>query len=309
MSKDPSSPIPRYLYRVYAKDNNGDNSPDKIVSAAVAHGGRSKLMEIPNAEVKAMLETHFQWKNTLPRDEFISWTSSLLYALQYAVRKTIYRSLEDDIMICVLDTHRLQDLEGVEVVKEEEAKPHYSASRNDYQAPGQPTIIINNNGPQIKTEYVAPLACGLHRFTSACDLIGLYGIPATDKLRYEYHTTEYLAHGVLHIGHNEASSTVSLASLRRKGLFELIPELDDKYSKRWLYLRVDSLRKAMVSRVSTTSLPEVVLATRISSLFSSGDRGERTKLVVVMMMALLGLRKRDPDDSAFVAFLSCLKGT
>ena len=53
---------------------------------------------------QAKLRKHLSWA-IHNDDEFISWTSSLLWALQFAVRKTKF-SAEHELRVCVLDTSR-----------------------------------------------------------------------------------------------------------------------------------------------------------------------------------------------------------
>lgn len=59
---------------------------------------------MPYDVAKANLRKHLAWTN-FSNSEFISWTSSLLWALQFAVRKTKY-SAEHELRLCVLDTSR-----------------------------------------------------------------------------------------------------------------------------------------------------------------------------------------------------------
>ena len=53
---------------------------------------------------QAKLRNHLGW-TIYTDDEFISWTSSLLWALQFAIRKT-KKSSEHELRVCVLDTSR-----------------------------------------------------------------------------------------------------------------------------------------------------------------------------------------------------------
>ena len=53
---------------------------------------------------EAQLRQHLAWTKFID-DEFISWTSSLLWALQFAVHKT-EKSTEHELRVCVLDTSR-----------------------------------------------------------------------------------------------------------------------------------------------------------------------------------------------------------
>ena len=63
-----------------------------------------------------MLEDHLTWwtpRDDRPFTEFTSWISSLLFAVQLAVRKTRrskkqpFKSEEEDVKLCVLDTSNL----------------------------------------------------------------------------------------------------------------------------------------------------------------------------------------------------------
>ena len=104
--------IPRYLWRVYADDANGFNDPTIFASAAavsdIAHAG---MIEIPLKSLKGMLTGHLEWKRDVLNNEFISFTSSLLYALQFAVCKTrkkndaSFRRDESKVKICLVDAN------------------------------------------------------------------------------------------------------------------------------------------------------------------------------------------------------------
>ena len=59
---------------------------------------------MPYDVAQANLRKHLAWTK-FSNSEFISWTSSLLWALQFAVRKT-RSSTEHELRVCVLDTSR-----------------------------------------------------------------------------------------------------------------------------------------------------------------------------------------------------------
>ncbi|KAL6719267.1 hypothetical protein ACLMJK_003506 [Lecanora helva] len=106
---DASKVIPRYLYRVYAPDSMGLNIEGVFKSEAhVQEQAHRTLTQIPHKDANVMLEKHFRWDP--PNSEFISWTSSLLWALLFALRKTVhpanprFASAKQDIKLCVLDT-------------------------------------------------------------------------------------------------------------------------------------------------------------------------------------------------------------
>ena len=100
---------PRYLYRTYSKRSNGYNSVEVFKSAGSYNGfARDTIFDIPQAEARAMLEYHFLWKNK-PSDEFTSWSASLLWVLQHAVRKAGPATWNDgEIRLSVLDTKGLE---------------------------------------------------------------------------------------------------------------------------------------------------------------------------------------------------------
>ncbi|KAK4692504.1 hypothetical protein P7C71_g4717, partial [Lecanoromycetidae sp. Uapishka_2] len=221
----------------------GINNTTTFASAAAKAGKAHAIWkDIPYEECRTALRKHFEWVH-FHSSEFISWTSSLLYALQYAVRKTRNRrypnavSSETYINICLLDTH--------------------AAKMKAY---------------------------------AASDLIGVYKLSG-DDFHDEYHTNEYTAHGQLDV--RNCSSTVTLEKLRTDGLFELVPELDEKGEKHYLFLRVQYLRQTLFSNPSAITNAEGQTAMRVASLF-------RKQYALPAMIALLSLRLRRPEDAEFV---------
>ncbi|KAH0563364.1 hypothetical protein GP486_002071 [Trichoglossum hirsutum] len=79
-----------------------------ISSAHLAGHGHHSIHEIPPLRAKEMLESHLLWDFTCS-SEFISWTSSLLFALQHAIRKAYFRN-ESDVCICILNTRKLEEV-------------------------------------------------------------------------------------------------------------------------------------------------------------------------------------------------------
>ena len=194
---------------------------------------------------KAQLLQHLVWTKFID-DEFISWTSSLLWALQFAVRKT-KMSTEHELRVCVLDT----------------SKFHTST------------------------------------FFSAPHLIQYFGLSESSAIIDEYHTTTYLAQGSLDV--RNCSSTVSLACLRENGLFDLMPELDEEYWKRRLFLRVQNLRWTIGSAVNPLSAMTCQRALQIASAF-----GE--EWTMAMMIAFLALRGLPQDSGELLRFIRELAG-
>lgn len=226
-----SGESPHYLYRVYSVkfgQSNGQNSDIGFESAASRDKNcHSSLAKMEYDIAQAKLRKHLSWA-IFPDDEFISWTSSLLWALQHAIRKT-EKSADHELRICVLDTSRFKT--GI--------------------------------------------------FFSASHLIQAYGLSAFKDCNLAYHNAEYLVHGSLNV--RNCSKTVSLACLREKGLFDLLPELENEYWKQRLFLRVRDLRQTLASTVIPLSQENCQKALRLARSF--GD-----EWTMAMMMAFLALR-------------------
>lgn len=95
--------VPRYLYRAHSSSSNGRNSSRSFTPQSPIY--TNNLSDIQRQHAKDMLENHFLW-NCRPNDQFVSWTSSLLWALQHAIRKD-FRG-DRDVQICVLDTSKIE---------------------------------------------------------------------------------------------------------------------------------------------------------------------------------------------------------
>lgn len=200
----------------------------------------NKLSDIERQHAKRMLENHLLWSG-LADDQFISWTSSLLWALQHAIRKDFQG--DTDIQICVLDTSKIET----------------------------------------------------GSFFSALDLLRIYRVPDESKLAHRYYTTEYLYHGGIFV--HGSSSTVSFNLLREYGLFSLLAELDDPRYKPLLCRTVENLRVTMVSIPRPIAPIEGRTALQLASLFGKD-------FIMPVMVALLSLRRRAPDDADFLKLLA-----
>ncbi|KAK1474851.1 hypothetical protein CTAM01_15810 [Colletotrichum tamarilloi] len=181
--------IPRYLFRVHAPSTSGETSLKSVVSRAAlcGHAGSDcDIFSMPPDEAAEMLNCHLRgWARD--GDNLMSWTSSLLFALQYA----LYRSImpkngrpddPSDIWIYILDTRLL---------------------------PGGSFI---------------PDVALLDEFTGK-DAARTYNLSKLRFLRQEtqYNFGEYLCQGKLSI--EGVCSSASLQSTIDHGLFRLFPEL------------------------------------------------------------------------------------
>lgn len=207
-----------------------------------------KLSDIPHQRAKDMLENHLLWRR-FRGDQFVSWTSSLLWALQLAVRKDKDPQYPDvDIQICVLDTSKIET----------------------------------------------------SSFFAASDLLRIYEVADEGKLAHRYYIAEYLYHGGLFL--HGSSSTVSLDVLMDYGLFNLLPELDDPDWRLKLCNAVDHFRGTMFSATRPITPVEARTALQLASLFEK-------QFTMPVMVALLSLRCRDPDDSTFSTLVADHAGT
>ncbi|CAD6576172.1 MAG: hypothetical protein ASARMPREDX12_007780 [Alectoria sarmentosa] len=230
--------VPQYLYRTTSSTSNGRNSSRSFRPESPIY--TNALSDLQHQHAKDMLEHHLLW-HCRPNDQFISWTGSLLWALQHAIRKD-FRG-DTDVQICVLDTSKIE-------------------------------------------------TCS---FFAASDLLRIYRVPDEDKLAHRYYEAEYLYHGGLFV--HGCSRTVSLNLLREYGLFTLLPELDDLKFKPDLWKTVESLRITMVSVLRPVAPIEGRIALQLASLFEKD-------FTMPLMVALLSLRRRAPNDSHFLRLVS-----
>ena len=229
--------MPRYLYRTYSNNSHGTNTLSTFEPGSKTY--TDNLSELPDGRARDMLQKHLLWE-IFPADEFVSWTNSLLWALQHAIRKDSRR--ERDVKICVLHTSKIDT----------------------------------------------------RSFFAVSDLLCIYKVADRDKLTHRYYSAEYLYHGGLSV--HGSSSTVPFNRLRECGLFSLLPEMDDPTWKSSLWNAVARFRNVMCSVPQSIAQGECRAALRLASLFEK-------ELRMPVMVALLALRRRDPDDSSFLTLV------
>ena len=105
--------MPQYLFRTFDEKSSGRSDDNVVASMArVADSpeeSRKDLLSLPKDQAIDMLYTHL----TKPccggedSDNLMSWTSSLLFAIQYAIwRRRKFGCNPADIKICAIDTRR-----------------------------------------------------------------------------------------------------------------------------------------------------------------------------------------------------------
>lgn len=112
--------IPHYLFRVVSPNSDGKTSEKWIRSKAVVKNSKSSTQDVfsyhdpKSRRMKAHdLLVHLQWwtpfRGEVVEDNFVSWTSSLLFAIQYIYYRhmsTRDRSRLEDIDLYIIDTTR-----------------------------------------------------------------------------------------------------------------------------------------------------------------------------------------------------------
>ncbi|SMR54502.1 unnamed protein product [Zymoseptoria tritici ST99CH_1E4] len=105
------SPTPRFLFRVWSPNSDGQTDSiwiDSRDAAAKLGSAAEDLFQTSDvAATAAEIANHLWWRRGDRADNLVSWTSSLLFAIQYMIYR---RRLEsdgsdlDEIMLCILDT-------------------------------------------------------------------------------------------------------------------------------------------------------------------------------------------------------------
>ena len=103
--------IPQYLFRVFDRDSSGENNESVIASTASIIGShersRTDILTLERHRATELLYAHLNKPcfDGEESDNLMSWTSSLLFAIQYAVWRCRVRPKQpSDIKICVIDT-------------------------------------------------------------------------------------------------------------------------------------------------------------------------------------------------------------
>lgn len=101
---------PRYLFRVFTPRSAGMTDHLWTKSMAARNGKKNSTIDVfardNDTGVADMLNTHLRWWKHF-EDNFVSWTSSLLFALVYIFHLHANlgdRSAFEDIYLCIIDT-------------------------------------------------------------------------------------------------------------------------------------------------------------------------------------------------------------
>jgi hypothetical protein len=104
---EPSTSVPRFLYRVFSDGSSGVNTHGRFISFGMSLGSKFvSVQDMVQEELRDHLRNHLGWTYK-PHDPFISWSGSMLWTLQYAVYKQHNDFKPMGLSICVLDTHKI----------------------------------------------------------------------------------------------------------------------------------------------------------------------------------------------------------
>ncbi|KAL8982341.1 MAG: hypothetical protein Q9177_005302 [Variospora cf. flavescens] len=100
--------IPRYLFRVTTPKSDGTTDRTWVKSKDAKSGEPNSSTDVfarDSTSVAEMLNRHLRWCKGDNFDNFVSWTSSLLFAIQYIFYRRTLNSLDiQDIYLCIIDT-------------------------------------------------------------------------------------------------------------------------------------------------------------------------------------------------------------
>ncbi|KAH8175679.1 hypothetical protein LIA77_04097 [Sarocladium implicatum] len=227
--------FPRYLFRTFDQRSSG-RTDDLCVASSASHSSTSSsvdLLSLPPKEAAGLLHSHLDKSlsgEAWERDNLISWSSSLLFAFQYAIwrcekgpsRKSATKA-QKSVKICVIDTRGYRN-------------GQFARDKSLLQAFPQEA----RGNPEVESFW---------------------------NLRLRHDNGEFLSQGVLiHAGR---SCTVSLQQLARAGLYSLYPEFGEQEEDSHLTDRVKELRDQWSSE-HTTSRREIRLAVGIARECFSG---------------------------------------
>lgn len=226
--------VPRYLFRVYDKASSGQSdetviSSEESISADNLAHSKVDIFSRGKKEAAMMLHGHLN-KPCLGRgdenDNLMSWSSSLLFLIQYAIWRCHKRggldAWQHEVKICAVDTSLFPRGQFVRDMNLIRAYHQSSASHQDIR----PDFHLRLNYP-------------------------------------EYDNGEYLSQGKLY--HAGRSCVFSLGKLIQAGLHDLYPEFADPKSTHLWTNRVKDLRfQWFGSREYPTTRAEMKTALRIA---------------------------------------------
>lgn len=243
----PPAATPRYLFRVWSPNSDGENSVAgfKSLGHVKKPDGPRELSSLDATKAKQMIMHHVQWtsKTQCHSDVLISFTSSLLFAIQHTIRKinTTFPSNPDTPQNCyltIVDTSQVDQ----KFYKTTSLIDHYNIIDTDWQ--------VCFKRPQHEHEYLTEWTMDL-RTVPSC------------------------------------SSTVNFGLLMSKGIDQVVPQLDMKYQKTLglhesLQGFLSHVRAHRYTVPKTMSFEEMTAVSKLAASF----RGKWRQVMHIWFMAL-----------------------
>ncbi|KAL9591201.1 MAG: hypothetical protein Q9179_007961 [Wetmoreana sp. 5 TL-2023] len=250
--------VPRYLFRVYGPNTAGETTDSNIIPPASTCGPekRQDIFRLQPREAARRLNEHLRWKRSHEREcNLMSWTRSLLFALQHGLRrhhKDPNKPALSQISLLILDTRGFP----------------------------RGTFIKDMEIMEVFAPYTDP--------NQSNDLENFFQFRKSDR---GYYFGEYLTQGDMDI--RGRCVVTNMQRLIEAGLFELKPELGDKskwgqWANRVIYLREPF--EASQDAPTTTHV-EVRKAIAIAGA-CFGDHWDFP--VATMLLALKRRNRKDP---------------
>lgn len=267
--------VPRFLFRVFSRNTAGENNNEWMKSVDALNGNLTNIFDRNEAVVAITLNEHLRWLWVRDfRDPFISWTTSLLFAIQYAIYKQNKEGVSlDKINLCVVDTTLfptgtfIQDLKLMEEFQEK-------VQDDDRK------VIINGETKKWKSGGLD----NLRNFRSSGP----------------YYFGEYLAQGQIYI--KDRSHVISCDNIVNEHLYTLVPGFETTTHSNWAKA-VLKLREPFYTSddIEKIGWDEIRAAHEISKAFEG-------RWFLMMFASLLGLRPRPDRDPLITRSLSKLSG-
>ncbi|KAJ8131848.1 hypothetical protein O1611_g1775 [Lasiodiplodia mahajangana] len=220
---------PRYLFRVYESPNyerdNCNVFASRLSSAPGSERSKINLLSLGSLTATQKLQSHMNWGKTGEPSNLVSWTSSLLFALQLAIFKCPTRKLTaDDVQVCVIDTTkfpRQQFVDSIWLIR------NYRGVAREIG--GETQEYFYNTRHELSDEQ----------------------------------NGEYFSQGT--VNHSGRSCTSSLQSIIDAGLYDLYPEFNEPEGRKAWADRVTTLRSRWNPKPQITNLEELQIASKITS--------------------------------------------
>lgn len=264
---------PRYLFRVYSPESAGENSTEGFISvdASNTEGDPTDVFARNPEHVAISLNEHLRWSQSRSHpDPFISWTTSLAFAVHYAIYKSKEEGVDfKTIMLCVIDTTKyppgtfMQDLNLIRIFQS--------------CVPNHKTITVYGSTWSWSSK-------GLSEFLE---------LRTARKKRGFYYFGEYLSQGRTSID-QDRSCTVSMEKIINDDLYLIVPHFHAELKstekgvfqrQRWANAVLDLRQDFNFQRDPSTYLsrPRLQAGYRIACQFTG-------EFAVVVLASVLSLR-------------------